>query len=199
MFVQNLADVHAVVTHQIHVNVPTLVPKRSIHHRNSLAKIAQQKRCETLEAKEVTNNISEEQYGLLYDRLMAYRSELANYCFHEKLLTGLDCATGYSLMLLNSILENAKYIGSLQSLKSQFYFYDEEHAIKTWDIMCDVLELPFECDQSSQSTTFSPLHEDCSSQDRSSQSSDSDVSIERSVRLQLESSADDHEDDSCSE
>ena len=63
-----------------------------------LQRLHSKKRCETLEAKEVTNNISEEQYALLYDRLMAYRSELANHCSHEKLLTGLDCATGYSLM-----------------------------------------------------------------------------------------------------
>ena len=80
---------------------------------------------------QIVHVITEEQRALLHDRLMAYRSELAHHCSHENLLTGLDYATGYSSVLVNNILENAKYINNLQSLKDNFFFYNDEHAIKT--------------------------------------------------------------------
>ncbi|CAB4004938.1 Werner syndrome ATP-dependent helicase, partial [Paramuricea clavata] len=113
-------------------------------------------------------------------RKLAYRSELAQNCCHEKLLTGLDYATGYSSMLVNDILKNIKYIESLQSLKSQFFFYNDEHAVKTWEIICDVLSLVTEQVTSSNETSSIAVagnNGDASESASDCDSEDSNISI----------------------
>ena len=67
--------------------------------------------------------VTEAQCVLIHDRLMAYRPELAHNCSHEKLLTGLDYATGFSYALVKNILDKVQYINSLEAVKYLFPFY----------------------------------------------------------------------------
>lgn len=86
-------------------------------------------------------NVVTKEHVLIHDRLMAYRSELAHNCSHEKLLTGLDYATGFSSVLVKNILDKVQYINSLEAVKDSFPFYADEHAIKTWEVISEVLQL----------------------------------------------------------
>ena len=151
--------------------------------------------------KKIVNVVTDEQLTCLQDHLMAYRSELAQNCCHEKLLTGLDYATGYSSMLVNDILKNIKYIESLQSLKSKFFFYNDEHAVKTWEIICDVLSLVTEQVTSSNETSSIAVagnNGDASESASDCDSEDSNISIaERTVRLHIISSSEGEE--TCSD
>ncbi len=143
----------------------------------------------------VVNDVTEEQRVLIHDRLMAYRSELAHNCSHEKLLTGLDYATGFSSVLVKNILDNAKYINSLQAVKDSFPFYADEHAIKTWEVISEVLELvpdekgnvqaaASDCDINSLAHIFD---NEITSSD--TDDSDNDI-IKKNVCLQIASSSD---------
>ncbi len=107
----------------------------------AIQKLHAEKNSKIRQTTKVVNDVTEEQRVLIHDRLMAYRSELAHNCSHEKLLTGLDYATGFSSVLVKNILDNAKYINSLQAVKYSFPFYADEHAIKTWEVISEVLEL----------------------------------------------------------
>ena len=160
------------------------------------------------QTRKIINVVTEEQHVLLYNRLMAYRSELAHNCSHEKLLTGFDYATGFSSVLVKNILDNTKYINSLQTLKDSFSFYDYERAVKTWDVICEVLELvPDEKGNvhttSSSSDINSPAHIELDNHDElnetsSSDSDDSDIDIvKKSFCLQISGSSE--EDDTSSE
>ena len=86
-------------------------------------------------------SVTEAQRVLIHDHLIAYRSELAHNCSHEKLLTGLDYATGFSHALVKTILDKVWYINSLEAVKDLFPFYADEHAMKTWEVISEVLEL----------------------------------------------------------
>ena len=165
----------------------------------AIRKLHAGKNSENVESTEIVNVITEEQHALLHDRLIAYRSELANHYSHEKLLTGLDYATGYSSVLVSNILENAKYLKSFQYLKDKFSFYNEEHAIQTWGIICEVLQLVTDEDSETINLPATIEDQDDNNVYDSLSDCDSDHSdiVERTVKLQVVSSSD--EDDTCSE
>ncbi|MCG8408814.1 MAG: hypothetical protein MI923_26710, partial [Phycisphaerales bacterium] len=67
---------------------------------------------------------------------MNYRADLAQNMPHEKLLTGLDLATGYSRKLVDSIVSKIHDVRSVLDLKDKFAFFSEVHATETWQIIC---------------------------------------------------------------
>ena len=56
------------------------------------------------------------------DHLLNYRAQLANNIPHDKLLTGLDLATGFSRGLIEKIMVEINSIDSLETLVQQFSF-----------------------------------------------------------------------------
>ena len=73
-----------------------------------------------------------------HEELMRYRSKLALEIPEEKLLTGMDIATGFSRSLVENIVSNVEKIDSLPTLKNMFNFFDEDHAIQAWQILNDL-------------------------------------------------------------
>ncbi|CAB4012670.1 Hypothetical predicted protein [Paramuricea clavata] len=67
--------------------------------------------------------------------LLSYRAQLANNISHDKLLTGLDLATGFSRGLIEKIVAEIKVIDSLETLVQQFSFFCDDHAKATWEII----------------------------------------------------------------
>ena len=70
-----------------------------------------------------------------HEELMRYRSKLALETPEEKLLTGMDIATGFSSSLVENIVSNVEKIDSLPTMKNMFNFFDEDHAIQAWQIL----------------------------------------------------------------
>ncbi len=105
--------------------------------------------------------------------LLEYRAELGSSVPHEKLLTGLDLATGFSRALIEDIVSKVECINSEDVLREMFPFFSTEHAKYTWETISDVLE-----DSDSESNS-------------SCDSDDSDVMEYRVRKLCLESSSDD--------
>ena len=64
----------------------------------ALQKLHSEKNSKIGQTMKMINVVTEAQHVLIYDRLMAYRSELAHNCSHEKLLTGLDYVTVFFYM-----------------------------------------------------------------------------------------------------
>jgi len=54
---------------------------------------------------------------------MEYRADLAKNIAHEKLLTGLDLATGYSRKLVDSIVRKIHDMRSIQALKLRTFSF----------------------------------------------------------------------------
>lgn len=75
---------------------------------------------------------------LLRDELLHYRSKLALDMPNEKLLTGIDIATGFSISLIENIVTSVDKINGLPSMKNVFNFFSEDHAIKAWQILNNV-------------------------------------------------------------
>lgn len=73
-----------------------------------------------------------------HEELMRYRSKLALEIPEEKLLTGMDIATGFSRSLVENIVSNVEKIDSLPTMKNMFNFFDEDHAIQAWQILNDL-------------------------------------------------------------
>lgn len=67
--------------------------------------------------------------------LLSYRAQLANNIPHDKLLTGLDLATGFSRGLIEKIVAEINSIDSLETLVQQFSFFCDDHAKATWEII----------------------------------------------------------------
>lgn len=87
-----------------------------------------------------SNEIPRRRQSKLHCRLMEYRADLAKNMAHEKLLTGLDLATGYSRKLVDSIVRKIHEIRSIQALKDNFPFFSDEHVEETWEIICEVMD-----------------------------------------------------------
>ncbi len=68
-------------------------------------------------------------------QLLQYRTKLANNIPHEKLLTGLDLATGFSRALIEGVISSLHLIDSYESLEKNFNFLSDEHAKHTWNII----------------------------------------------------------------
>ncbi len=76
----------------------------------------------------------------LREDLLEYRAQLGGSKSHEQLLTGLDLATGFTRTLVESIVENAKDISSIEVLLEKFTFCEEKHAEHVWECLCDLTD-----------------------------------------------------------
>ena len=83
--------------------------------------------------------VSTEQLQQLHDCLITYQSELVEYRQHDQLLTGIDIASGFSSLLIEQIVQNVHYIDSIEYLRDHFNFFSEEHVIKTWQLVNNVI------------------------------------------------------------
>lgn len=74
----------------------------------------------------------------LREDLLEYRLQLAGNMTHEQLLIGLDLATGFTRSLIDSIVENAKNISSIDILLEKFNFFEKKQAEYVWQCLCDL-------------------------------------------------------------
>ena len=113
---------------------------------------------------------------------------------HEKLLTGLDLATGYSRKLVDSIVSKIHDVRSVLDLKDKFAFFSEVHATETWQIICEVLAMSeSESESELSGETYAHSRESkgsdtCSSSEAESDSSD--IARRRTRKLRVFSSSD---------
>lgn len=61
--------------------------------------------------------------------LMDYQYSLLRNIPADKLLTGIDIATGFSLDMIKTIVEHMEYINNLDVLREHFTFLSEAHLI----------------------------------------------------------------------
>ena len=64
----------------------------------------------------------------LRDNLLQYWMQFAGNLSHEKLITGLDLATGFSRHLVDSIVCCARELNSMEMLLQKFSFFEKSHA-----------------------------------------------------------------------
>lgn len=191
---------------------PTHTYQSSIEMELLNAKVENKKKA--TKPENVINNVSSKMKCHLRNQLMAYRSQLASNVSHEQLLTGLDLTTGYSRKLILDIVKNVQYIASLQSIQQKFTFFNDSHAINTWQIICGVLELSdaeLESDRELLSSNSGSDNNDEDNNDSESDdnngddnsdskycdynSEDSDIGTTTTRKLRIVNSSD---DDSCS-
>lgn len=122
---------------------------------------------------EVTSqHVSQQSQINIRDSLFQYRAGLAKNVPHQKLLTGIDLATGFSKRLIDNIMSNINSIDSLKTLEQRFSFFSIEHAKVTWEII----------------TTFKEDRDSDSEQAGKGSSDDgSDSNDERHIRISFES------------
>jgi superfamily II DNA helicase RecQ len=96
-------------------------------------------RVDNLHLVKKVKNVSTEQCKQLHDCLITYQSELVEYCQHEQLLTGIDIASGFSSSLIEQIVQNVQYIDTIEYLRDHFHFFSEEHVIKTWQFINNII------------------------------------------------------------
>ena len=129
-------------------------------------------------------------------RLMNYRADLAQNMPHEKLLTGLDLATGYSRKLVDNIVSKIHDVRSVLDLKDKFAFFSEVHATETWQIICEVLAMSeSESESELSGETYAHSRESkgsdtCSSSEAESDSSD--IARRRTRKPRVFSSSDEY-------
>ena len=121
--------------------------------------------------KELT--VSTEQRQQLHDCLMAYQSELVEYCQHEQLLTGIDIASGFSCLLIEQIVQNLQHIDTIEYLRDHFDFFSEEHVIETWQFINTIVLSNGNEGESRLTEEKSPLYTDKDSSDITSDGSKS--------------------------
>ena len=66
--------------------------------------------------------------------------QLVGNLSHEKLITGLDLASGFSRHLINSIVCGARELSSMKMLLQKFSFFEKSHAEYVWQCLCDLSE-----------------------------------------------------------
>jgi hypothetical protein len=74
----------------------------------------------------------------LRDDLLEYRLQLAGDIKHKQLLTGLDLITGFTRTLIDSIVESARELTSVEMLLEKFSFFERKHAEHVWQCICDL-------------------------------------------------------------
>lgn len=115
---------------------------------------------------------------------------------HEKLLTGIKLATGYSRKLVDSIVSKIHDVRSVLDLKDKFAFFSEVHATETWQIICEVLAMSeSESESELSGETYAHSRESkgsdtCSSSEGESDSSD--IARRRTRKLRVFSSSDEY-------
>ena len=90
--------------------------------------------------EETSKHISQQSQINIRDSILQYRAGLAKNVPHQKLLTGLDLATGYSKHLIDNIMSNINNIDSLETLEQRFSFFSIDHAKATWEIITTFME-----------------------------------------------------------
>jgi hypothetical protein len=118
-------------------------------------------------------------------QLLQYRTKLANNIPHEKLLTGLDLATGFSRVLIDGVISSLHLIDSYESLEKKFNFLSDEHAKHTWNIISKSVTVYSDSEDDGDSNpTYSS--DECSRDDTDTTGSGSDdEDINRYNRVQI--------------
>lgn len=124
------------------------------------------------------------------DELFQYRAKLAHDIPDEHLLTGIDIATGFSVTLIEDIVDNIWTIDCIEIVKNFLvFFFSEEHALQSWLIISSVKERLLHMQD-----TYSVHNDDWSLEDCSSSSSKHSSTDEHSPAA--EHSSCDESDDS---
>ena len=92
------------------------------------------------ESELAVHEINFQQKNAFFTALMDYQYSLVRHLSQDKLLTGIDIATGFSVSMIKDITQHMQYITSLDVLRKQISFYSETHLLSTWDILCSILE-----------------------------------------------------------
>ena len=115
--------------------------RKKSDHQSSFEKLLKRS---VLENKTTSCNDKSKLQGkkakFLRDKLLQYRMQLAGNLSHEKLITGLDLATGFSRHLVNSIVCCARELNSVEMLLQKFSFFEKSHAEYVWQCLCDLSE-----------------------------------------------------------
>ena len=133
------------------------------------------------------NALPRETVQTIWQQLMDYRSSLAAEA-KDKLVTGIDVATGYSKQLIDGIVSRIAYIRDREYLKNNFAFYSEDHVTRTWEILechlkaTDDQEMSDASSEGNNSNTSDESEVDTSSTDDSS-TSDSPVFRRRKQKI----------------
>ena len=90
--------------------------------------------------EEIVHTINEDQRSALFAGLMNYRYSLVTQLPEDKLITGMDIATGFSISLIHDICNHMEYIGHPDTLRAHFNFFSNTHLQATWDILCTIIE-----------------------------------------------------------
>ena len=94
------------------------------------------------------------------DDLLEYRLQLACDMKHEQLLTGLDLVTGFTRALIDSVVESARELSSIEMLLERFSFYERKHAEYVWQCLCDLSDSSSDDDDDIQETDGDSNSED---------------------------------------
>ena len=89
---------------------------------------------------ESESNMQGKKAKVLRDNLLQYRMQLSGNLSSEQLITGLDLATGFSRLLIDSIVSCAREINSIKMLLERFSFFDRSQAEYVWQCLCDLSE-----------------------------------------------------------
>ena len=120
--------------------------------------------------EETSKHVSQQSQINIRDSLLQYRADLVKNVPHQKLLTGIDLATGFSKRLIDNIMSNINNIDSLKTLEEQrFSFFSIEHAKATWEII----------------TTFKDSDSDSEQAGKGSSDDGSDSNDESHIRISL--------------
>ena len=95
---------------------------------------------ETWENDTVVHSITPEQRHAFYASLMDYRYSLLTELSPEKLVTGIDIATGISVALIQDVTQHMDYVSHPDILRNRFTFFSDLHVQATWDILCSIIE-----------------------------------------------------------
>ena len=72
--------------------------------------------------------------------LLDFQYSLLQHIPLDKLLTGIDIATGFTTDMIHDIAGHMEYINTPDVLKNHFTFFCESHLQATWDIFCNIIE-----------------------------------------------------------
>ena len=129
-------------------------------------------------------------------QLLEYRAKLANNIPHERLLTGLDLASGFSRALIDHVTSSLHLIDSYETLQKKFNFLSIEHAKYTWKIISDIIsDVHSDSEEDADvSSAISNSDEDDNEVKDSTSGTDTDDcnAIRTAQRIYLDSSDDEH-------
>lgn len=128
--------------------------------------------------------------------MLEYRAKLANNIPHEKLLTGLDLASGYSKALIDHVIGSLHLIDSYETLQKKFNFLSDEHAKYTWKVISEITSVIHSGSEEDEAISTIPSSDEDNQGDKDSTSdpdSDDSNTIHRVQRICLMDSSSDDE------